>query len=54
MLQNATEKQFENFNRLLICAEWCKHHNAKLIRMETNGFYYANANGEWYISYEEM
>ena len=46
--------EFENFNRMVICAKWCKNHNAKLIRVTENGFYYTNANGDWYMKYDEM
>ena len=37
-----------------IANEWCKKHHAILLRCCTNGFYYMNANGDWYISYDEM
>ena len=37
-----------------IANEWCKKHHAILLRCCKNGFYYMNANGDWYISYNEM
>lgn len=43
------EKNMEN-----IANEWCKKHHAILLRCCKNGFYYMNANGDWYISYNEM
>lgn len=37
-----------------IANDWCKRHHATLLRCCKNGFYYMNANGDWYISYDEM
>ena len=39
---------------IAIANGWCKKHNATLLRCCNNGFYYMNANGDWYISFDEM
>lgn len=43
------QKEKEN-----IAKNWCDNQNAILLRCCNNGFYYMNANGNWYISYDEM
>lgn len=52
--ERETEMEFKNFNKMVECTKWCKTHNAKLINITENGFYYTNANGDWYIRYDEM
>lgn len=38
----------------IIANEWCRNHNATLIRCCKNGFYYMNYSEDWYISYDEI
>lgn len=35
-----------------VAKEWCEKHNAVLMRCTQNGFYYANENGDWFLSYD--
>lgn len=37
-----------------IAREWCESHHATLVAIATNGFYYMNYNGMWYMPYAEM
>ena len=35
-----------------IAKEWCKRTGAVLMRCTEHGFYYANENGDWFLSYD--